>query len=66
MDSLTEKYFFLSTDKSNNDYFTGESNCLNVKKIDKVSELPEGMYRVIDGKLFKIVSGVPPEFNKET
>ena len=55
---LVIKQFSLSTAEEEKNYFTGQPTATaqpNPKTI-----LPPGLYRVIDGRLYRVVEGIAP------
>lgn len=54
----------LSTADEESYYFTGEQTNSSSLEFEKV--FPSGVYRVLDGKLYMIVEGVPPELSSGT
>jgi len=54
----------LSTADEESYYFTGEQVISSSLEFEKV--FPSGVYRVLDGKLYMIVEGIPPELSSGT
>jgi len=52
-----ENQFTVNTADEKENYFTGEQQ-YNYKLNNEIESLPSGKYRIIDGELSKIISGV--------
>lgn len=55
---FTSEQFFLSTAESQKNYFTGQPETL--PPLNPTANILPGKYRVIDGELYRIVTGIPP------
>lgn len=58
MREYTFEQFSLSTAEDEQNYFTGQPDPIQP---DPSAVLIPGVYRVIDGRLYRIVGGLPPE-----
>ena len=60
--NLTNQYFTLTTADDQENYFSGDSKS-SIRQTAQymMPELPSGMYRIIDGKMYHIVSGLHVE-----
>ena len=58
MSGFTVKQFSVSTAEDERNYFTGEFSSLPRPNPNTI--LPPGIYRVIDGSIYRIVGVAPP------
>ena len=61
---LTQEQFYLTTQDDERNYITGDQERLIDP--DPNVMLPAGRYRLIMGKLYRIVPGMPLRLSKET
>jgi hypothetical protein len=57
--TFTTEQLCTSTAEDELNYFT-DAPAVHAMYPDPATVMPAGLYRVIDGQLFRIVSGVPP------
>ena len=60
MIELTVEQLSLSTADSERTYFTGEGTP-DVYSALRQTSVPTGTFRVVEGRLIRIVSGIPPQ-----
>ena len=58
MNGLTKYYFSYTTAEDQSNYFTGEIKCVNNAELSENFTLYPGEYRILDGKLTKIKTGL--------
>jgi hypothetical protein len=58
MSTLVIEQLSVSTAEDENNYFTGQQNVIEQPEPSKV--LPAGLYRVIEGQLYRVIGGVAP------
>lgn len=61
MDNWSAFQISLSTAEEGEYYFTGEQHTIATPNFQNL--FPSGKYRVMNGQLFRIVDGVPPQFS---
>ena len=63
MSEFTIEQLSVSTAEDEMNYFTGQPELAVQPNVDAI--LPPGTYRVIEGQLYRIVSGIPAELPGE-
>ena len=61
MNNFTQEFFTTTTAEDQNNYFSGIAQSTHGRYLDNGNKLPSGNYKIVDGELFRIVSGLPLE-----
>jgi hypothetical protein len=61
MNEFTTNFFSNTTAEDQENYFTGEVQIPRSMFAGSTAQFPSGVYRIIDGKLYQIQSGMLPE-----
>jgi len=61
---IVDFHLSLSTAQLESAYFSGYDQ-VNTALEREPDDLPEGVYRVVDGELYRLVAGAPPELAPE-
>lgn len=59
MNTFTQEFFTTTTAEDQENYFSGNDQLLSERFPQERNQIPPGEYRIVDGDLFRIISGVP-------